>query len=246
MDHEGNLLARGRDGELRGTASQHLSLELVCAVVGNSRQVELHGLAALLEGVDGAVVGVAQRAVRGTCEVAHGIALVVGELRLGGLADAALVDVESAVFLAEVIICVCVSAPHGRAVLAREVGQLGVVAALVEPYVAAYRRLVVLAEWILIAFVVVVEHGTVVAHADVFHGDVGEEAHTATVGTDLVDLREVGEHDALGLGHDGCFQQDGAVVSPRHGVFVAAVGRNPSWRASVPAYDIDVHAALTT
>ena len=244
VHHEGYFLARWRHRELRGAASQHLSPQLVGAVVGNHREVESHGLAALLEGVDGAVVGVAQRAVGGAREEPDGIALVVGELRLGRLAYAALVDVEGAVFLAKIIIRVVVAAPYRRAVLAGEIGQLGVVATLVEPDVAADGRLVVFAERVLVAFVVVVEQGVVVAHADVFHRYVGEEAHASAFVAHLIDLREVGEHDARGLRHDRGFQHDGAVVSPSHGVLVATVGRNPSRRATVPAHHVDVHAAL--
>ncbi len=246
MQYEGNLLILRRKGDFGGAPCLHLPVEAVVALVGGDGDCQLLRLTALGEGVEAAVVSEAEGAVVGAREVAHGVALKVSELLLATAVELSAVDVERAVFLAEVIIVVGV-APHGVAVLALERGELGVVVVFIKPDVAADGRLVMLAELILVAFQVVVEHGAVLAHAGVAHRNGGEQVHAAAVGAHLIHLREraVGKDDALRRGHDAGLQQDVAVVAPRHRILVAAVGGQALWCAAVLGDDIHVHATLS-
>ena len=62
----------------------------------------------------------------------------------------------------------------------------------------------VLAELVFVAFQVMIEHGAVLVHAGVAHGDGGEEMHAPSVSAHFIYLWKgaVGEDDAAGRGHD--------------------------------------------
>ena len=80
------------------------------------------------------------------------------------------IDVERPVHLAEIIERLAVSRPDGVAVFAGKVGDFLVVVSLLHPYIAGYRRGVVLSPRVFIAFVVVVKHVAIGVKADVLHG----------------------------------------------------------------------------
>ena len=132
MHDKGYFLAAGRD--LDGCCSVFLDVpyQFLLDAVGSDGDVDALGVATFAQGIDFAVVAIAQRAVTCYREETHGIILVVGKLHSLS-AYGALVHVERAVLLAQVVIGLAVGRPARGAVLAVEVGEFGKLAITVEP-----------------------------------------------------------------------------------------------------------------
>ncbi len=246
MHHERHFLGVGREGNLGGSPGAHLSYEARLVVVGGDGDVDLLWLCALPDGVDLAVVAVAEQSALGGGEEADGILLLVGHLRVLARGEAAAVDVEGAVLLAQVVEALLVGSPHGRAVLAFEGGEFGVLAAVEHPDVAGDGRGVVLAPFVLVALAVVVEYLSLGVDADVLHGQCGVELGPSALHAHLVHLRELaaGEEVALCRGHDVGGEEHMVVVLEGDGCLRAAVGGESGGGAAVGWNDVHVHAAL--
>ena len=170
MHDEGNLLALGRKADARGARGLHLSFQVCIIAVGDDGYADFL-LLSVVPCVDLSVVAVAEGAVGGHRQEADGILAVTGHLLVAAAVDRAFPDVEGTVLLTEVVERLAVGCPDGRAVLTTEGGQFGMLVATEHPDVAADGTLVVLAEGILIAFLVVVEDVALGVDADVFHRD---------------------------------------------------------------------------
>ena len=104
----------------------------------------------------------------------------------------------------------------------------------------------VLAPCILVTFLVVVEHLSVLVDADVFHRQNGIQFWTTALGTYLVNLRElIGcKQVALGCRHDiGC-EEHVVVVLEGDRCLLAAVGGESGRRTALGRDDVHIHAAF--
>ena len=155
MHDKGDFFAARRHADSRSTVALDLTDQFLLATVGCDVDIDTLGLAALAQGVDFAVVAIAECAVAGHCEESHGIILVMGEL-LGLSTRRTFINVERAVLLAQVVIGAAVRCPAGGAVLAVEGSQFGEFVSLLEPDVTCDGRGVMLAEGVLISLDVVV------------------------------------------------------------------------------------------
>ena len=163
---KGDFLARRRKTDFRRAVCQRLAHKVAVAAVGHDAHAHFLRTATLAERVDFAVVAVAERAVFRRREEAHGIALVMGQLRA-----ALLPNIKGAVLLAQVVERASVGCPNGRAIFASEVGEFRVATVFQQPNIACHGTLMMLAEYVLIAFHIVVEDVAVGIDADVFHRD---------------------------------------------------------------------------
>ena len=245
VHHKRHFLAAGRHADGGSPVGLDLADEFLVVTVGGNGDVDALRLAALTQGIDFAVVAVAQRAVASHTEETHGVVLVVGELH-GLPADGVFVDIEGAVLLAQVVITVAVGSPAGRAVLAVEGGEFGELAVALEPDVACDGAGVVLAERVLIALDVMVEDVALAVDAQVLHRQRREQVGPAAAGAHLIDLREgaAGKQDGLCRGHVGRLKQDRLPVEEAQRRLIAAVGGQALGRAAVLVHDIHVQAAL--
>ena len=245
MHHKGHFLAAGRHADGCGAVRSDLAYQFLVVAVGVDGDVHTLGLTALAQGEDFAVVAIAQGAVVGYREEAHGIVLVVSELH-GLAADGVLIDVERAVLLAQVVIGLAVGRPARGAVLTVEVGEFGELPVTLEPHVARDRAGVVLAVGVLIALDVVIQDVAVGIDAQVLHGQRREQACTAAAGAHLIHLgeRAAGKQDGLRRGHIGRLEQHRAAVEEAQRGFVAAVGSQALGCATVLADDVHVKAPL--
>ena len=245
------LLVLGRQADVRGPAGLQLAYHVTVVAVGHNADADLL-LPAVAIGVYLAVVAVAQGAVARCCEEADRILLMVGQLLLARTVNIALPDVEGSVALRQVVERLSVRSPDGRAVLAAEGGQTGELPAALagaglshQPDVAGDSTLVMLAEGVFIAFVVVVEHVALAVDADALHGDEREHAGASSLSADLIDLREDGLRQQTGprRRHLCAVVQHVPIVPEGHGNLVGTMGgqtgRHPS-----PAVD-DVHIEAT-
>ena len=246
MHHKCHLLATRRDTDSGCSVILYLADEFLIDIVGRDGDIHTFGLGALAQGINLTVVAIAQHAIGRYREKAHGITLVVSELhRLA--AQRVLIDVERAVLLAQVVIDRAVGCPAGRAVLTVEVGELGILPALLQPDVAGDGRGVMLAEGVLVALDVVIEDITTAVDAQVLHGQGREQAGPATADAHLINLgeRAVGKQDGLGRGHIGSLEQHGSIVEEGQRCLVATVGGETTGRATILVDNIHVKAAFT-
>ena len=245
MHHKGHFLAAGRHADGRGAIGSDLAYQLLVVAVGIDGDIDPLGLAALAQGVDLTVVAVAQGAVAGNAQEAHGVALVAGELH-GLAANGVLIDVERAVLLAQVVIGIAVGRPARGAVLAVEVGELGELPVTLEPHVARDGRGVMLAVGVLIALDVVIQDVAIGIETQVLHGQRREQASPAAGGAHLIDLREraAGKQDGLCRGHIGRLEQHRAVVQETQRRLVAAVGGQALGGTPVLADDVNIQTPL--
>ena len=170
---------------------------------------------------------------------------VAGKL-LGLSTDGVLIDVESPVFFAQVVIGVAVGSPAGRAVLTVEVGELGELPVLLQPDVSGDGTCVMFAEGILIALDVVVEDVSTAVDAQVLHRQFREQACPAAIGAHLIHLRELaaGKEDGFCRGHVGGLEEHRLVVEETHRGLVTAVGGETLRGAAFLSNDKHVEASL--
>ena len=166
---EGHLLALGRETDFGDTARTQLTNQVLVLTVAGDGHLHLLWLSALAQGVDLTVLTVAECTLIAHREIAHGVLLVVRELLLACTVDITAIHVEGTVFLAGIVIRVGIR-PAWCAVLALKVGQTGIVAVVHQPDVATDRTLVMLAEGVFVALVVVIQEATVLGKADILHG----------------------------------------------------------------------------
>ena len=166
---EGHLLALGRETDFGDTARTQLTNQVLVLTVAGDGHLHLLWLSALAQGVDLTVLTVAECTLIAHREIAHGVLLVVRELLLACTVDIKAIHVEGTVFLAGIVIRVGIR-PAWCAVLALKVGQTGIVAVVHQPDVATDRTLVMLAEGVFVALVVVIQEATVLGKADILHG----------------------------------------------------------------------------
>ena len=245
MHHKGYLLAAGRYADGCRSAALDITDRVFLTAVGCNGNVDTLGLTAFTQGIDLAIIAVAQRPVPGYREKSHGIVLVTGEL-LWLTADAALVDIERAVLLTQVVIGLAVGGPTRCAVLAVERGKLGEFPVLFQPDVTGNGTGVMLAEGVFIPFDVMIEDITVTVDAEVLHRQFREQTRTSAVGTYLIDLwkRAAGKQDGLCRWHIGRLKQHGPVIQETQWGLVTAVGSQPLGRAAILADEIHVQASL--
>ena len=116
---------------------------------------------------------------------------MTGNLLFALAIKASLPYVERTIALTQVVERLSVSSPYRSAVFTTEVGEFGELVAFLQPDVACDSRLMVLAEEVFIALVVVIEHVTLSIDADVLHRDDGEHTGATALGANFVNLREV-------------------------------------------------------
>ena len=83
--------------------------------------------------------------------------------------NAALPYIEGSIALAQIVERLSISSPYGGAVFTTEVSELGELIASLQPDITCDSRLMVLAEEVLVALVVVIEHIALSIDADVLH-----------------------------------------------------------------------------
>ena len=146
-----------------------------------------------------------------------------GELTLCGRSgERGLVHVERAVFLAHIIECVA-GAPCRRLVVAAECGEALEGAVGEEPDVASARALLVLAESVLEALAVLVEHALGAGGCRT-HGDAQIQRGARAQRVGHVGLPQECAVGALLRGHDGCREDDVGIVGEGQRRLGTAVG----------------------
>ena len=112
----------------------------------------------------------------------------MGHLGVLATADIAMIYVEGAVLLAQVVERLSILRPYWVAVLALEGGEFLILTAIEHPDVTCDRRCVVLAPFVLVALAVVVEHLSLGVDADVFHRQHGVEFRATALCAHLIYL----------------------------------------------------------
>ena len=150
------------------TARAELAYQILVLSIGRNTNIYLLWLRALLQSIYLAILAVAERSFIAYRQIAYGIHLVVRELLFARTIDIAAIHVEGTIFLAGIIIRVGIG-PAWCTVLALKISQACIVSILHHPDVATYRTLMMLAEGILVAFIVVIQHTTILCKADILH-----------------------------------------------------------------------------
>ena len=161
--------------------------------------------------------------------------------------EAAIPDVESAVFLAEIVESLTIGAPNRSAVFASKVGKFGVLALRQQPYVAADRRLVVFAEHILATLLVVIKNiARLAVDVDIRHGECRIQTRTTALKAYLVELWELRHrsNDRLRCRHIGHAEDNVLVVSESHNRLAVTAGCEQLWFAALARNHIDVEWSL--
>ena len=250
MHNESHLLAAGRHGNVCRTAAQQLIHHVALQAVGHDGYGHLLRFSTFAQGVELAVVGVAQQAVVGHAERAHRMGSVARQLAFFRTVGRRFPHVETAALLAQVVEGTAVGRPHGFAVFAGKAGYLLIGALPVEgaqPDVFRNGRLVMLSPGILISLLVLIEQAAAVtAERKFLHGQRREEHGASALGVHRIDLREEGrgELTVLHVGTDGGSKEYCLIVLEGLGIFVARVGGEASGRSSLTSHQIDVEAAF--
>ena len=252
---EGHFLSVGGDGDVRGAEGDAAAYLVLDGLVFHEGDVQLAGLLPFAERVEIAVVGEEHHSVAGDAQVAHGMS---GELRnlprLAAAVDGRFPDIEIAALLAEVVIFLRTRGEDGIAVLALEGAETGELplgihretglAVTVAPYVMGDGGDVVFAEWILIAFVVLVQDRAVRRDAEAGEGEGGDFLALAAREADLVDLASAGEGGRLRVGQDVGAVQQGSVRQGGQGSLRSLPGRQLRRGPAGGRNDPDVLAAF--
>ena len=247
FQHKRDFVAIRRNGDFGGAAAQNRLDQFLFGGVVHNLHRQFDRLRALAHRINLAVVGKAQQAVGRNAQKTYRMRLKVGQFpRLRTRHGFPLIDVETAVLFAQIIIVFVVGRPYRVAVFALEVGQSRIYAIVEQPDVARYRRGVMLAPRVFVALAVVVEDTAVGREADVKHRLRLKQLGTAAVNRYLIELR-IGalRHLTVRSGrHDSRAEDNRVVGQERIGNLHPAPRRDPLGRAALYRHHINVTAPL--
>ena len=142
--------------------------KVAVATIGSDADVHLLFLA-ILPRVNLAIIAIAECSILRNGEETDGILLMARNLLFALAINAALPYIEGTIALAQIIERLAISSPYGGTVFTTEISELGELIASLQPDITRDSRLMVLAEEVLVALVVVIEHIALGIDADVLH-----------------------------------------------------------------------------